>query len=228
MKLMNDERPEIRAVAVAVLASHPGDTAREGLLAALADANVEVRVAAAVQFGMLFGHEHTEILARRAVQGRRDEAMAAVLALEKTPTSNSDEALRGLARTASEPCVRAQAIESLARRRDIRAAAVLVELLNDDAPVESELLGEWRDRNVLRAFAGQQGLGPAPSSAATERRVADVAAAALTRLTGADCDLARTPRERISSLAPCWAAAAATQPALSFQPIQDVPSPHGP
>ncbi len=225
--LLNDERPEIRAVAVAILAAHPNETARRGLFAAFTDSAVDVRIAAAVQFGIIFGHESTETLSRQAAHGPRGAAMAAVVALEKTPTPNSDEALRALARTARDPCVRAQAIESLARRRDSASSALLLDLLADDAPVEAELLGEWRDRNALRAFAGQHGLGPAASSVPTDRRVADVAAAALTRLTGTDCDLSRTPRQRIRSLAPCWAAAA-TQPAHSFQTIQPDPTPPGP
>lgn len=227
IKLLNDQRPEIRLAAVAILAAHPNETARSGLFAAFTDPAVEVRVAAAVQFGIIFGHDSTETLVRQAAHGRRGAAMASVVALEKTPTPSSDEALRTLARAARDPCVRAQAIESLARRRDTAASALLLDLLADDAPVEAELMGEWRDRNALRAFASRQGLGPADAPAPTERRVADIAAAALIRLTGADCDLARTPRERIRSLAPCWAAAA-TQPAHSLQTIQPDPTPQGP
>lgn len=227
IKLLNDERPEIRAIAVLILAAHPNETARGSLFAAFTDSAVDVRVAAAVQFGIIFGHESTETLSRQAAHGPRDAAMSAVVALEKTPTPNADEALRTLARAARDPCVRAQAIESLARRRDTAACALLLDLLTDNAPVDVELLGEWRDRNALRAFADRHGLGAAAPSAPDNRRVADIAAAALTRLTGTDCDLSRTPREHIRSLAPCWAAAA-TQPAHSFQTIQPDPTPPGP
>jgi len=211
--LLCSGREEIRMAAVWIMARLDDPGARAALFDSLGDSDIEFRAFAAIQLGMVADRACADHLAEEARRGEAPRAIAATLALEKSRFASADATLQELAVHGRFPQVRAQAIDSLGRRRSETARGTLVSCLSDETVLDGELLGELRDQHALAALSTRYAANPTPSTGPSNRRIRDIAAEALIRLTGADCGyrtlaagpvLARSDLERLKA---CWTAA---------------------
>lgn len=207
--LLNSDRADIRTSAVWILGQARDTSACDALLRSLQDPDDDFRAFSATQLGIAADRDVASRLERVAAEAPRNTAVAAALALEKTQAGNADESLQQLALAGRFPELRAQAIESLGRRRSPNAKSTLLTCLGDQTRIDGLLLGELRDQTVLAAVAQRIPGIPAsePQSAAT-RTIGDFAARALTRLTGEDCNYRTSPTaDDLDRLRRCWTVA---------------------
>ncbi len=185
LQLLDNPRPDIRVLATLIVGRIGDPAAADGLIRALSDNDLDVRVSAAAQLGLMPGSDR--LVPRLADMTRiapRDSAMAAAVALEKIPPDQAASALRDLARSRSDAVIRAQAVECLGRRRDPNAIPTLVSRLADLALVDTPLLGEYRDDRVLSAVMERGVALPNATTRPTTRIVADFAERSLEQITG--------------------------------------------
>lgn len=211
-RLARHDRSEVRALAVVVLARWPGEDSLDELRHLMADADPDVAESAALSLAFLGGTGPTRRLIDAVGADQPSVAMAAAAALSR---SDSPEALTTLCDLASRhprPRVRAQAVESLAAWTANallgRAQAsgdgealprafghpatrhpidVLVDALDDQATFQGHLSLERQIASAALA-AGDRENNAASDGLPEERTVAQIAADALERLTGLQCD----------------------------------------
>src|SRR5262249_14870613 len=116
--LSADPLPELKITAIMILGRIGGEQAAESLLRLLSDASFEARMTAASQLGMIADERTISRLIPLSRTSFSDTAVAAMVALEKCPRSSAAAALREFAASHADREGRAQAIESLGRRRD--------------------------------------------------------------------------------------------------------------
>ena len=185
LNLLDNPRPDIRVLATLIVGRLADPAAAEALLKALSDPELDVRVSAAAQLGLLPDSARLLPQLLDAVgKEPRPTAMAAVLAIEKISAPTATEAMQMITQSHPDPVIRAQAAESLGRRRDPTSMAVLVGRLDDDAAVDVQLLGEFRDEQAMQAIAVQGRGLPESTPARVHRTVADVAERSLEKITG--------------------------------------------
>ncbi len=204
--LLNSDRTDIRISAAWILGQAHDPSANEALTRSLQDRDEDVRALAATQLGIASDTAVVARLSRIASEEPVQSAVAATLALEKSQAPEADQALQHLAIQGRFPELRAQAVESLGRRRSPDAKSTLLACLSDSAVVEGILLGERRDQRVLAAVIQRvPGIPSADTLPAAGRTIADIAGRALTRLTGENCGY-RTPIQSadIDRLRQCW------------------------
>lgn len=202
IQLLDNPRPDIRVLATLIVARSNDPSAGRALFETLSDNDLDVRLSAAVQLGLMPGsYAIVGDLAKLASEAPLESSLAAIVALEKQPSTASARVLRDLASSHPSPSVRAQAAESLGRRRDPDAIPVLIGRLDDSAPVDAELLGDYRDERVLGEVIRRGTALPLATSRSAQRRVADYAERSLQQLTGkrfkpADNDVSLDARKR--------------------------------
>jgi hypothetical protein len=217
---LRDSDEQVRTAAVWILAQIDDPTARGSLLAALDDPAEDVRVFAAVQLGIAAETATLSQLVERA-RGANESAVLATLALEKCRLPGADQALAELATTGRTARIRAQAVDSLGRRRSPDVTEVLLRCLDDPAPFAGALPGEIRDQRLIAAAAVR--LHGAPTTGPSDqcgRTVSMLAARALVRATGRDCGygtaLSTTELDRLKA---CWS----EKPPIATVPTNDAP-----
>ncbi len=204
--LLDNERADIRISAAWILGQAHDPSANDALIRSLQDPDDDFRAFAATQLGIAADSAVVANLSRIAAEAPMRFAVAATLALEKSQPLEADQSLQHLAMHGRYPELRAQAVESLGRRRSTDAKSTLLACLSDSALVEGVLLGERRDQRVLAAVMVQvPGIPFADPPPTSGRTIADFAARALTRLTGENCGY-RTPIQPsdIGRLRNCW------------------------
>lgn len=221
--LAREPREDLRTAAMLMLGRIPGSRAAEILIGGLSDEAVGVRTAAAVSLGMQTDAAGLADVRRLATGDNPRTAEAAVFALERMADPSVSSDLRRIAADAKRPAaVRAQAIDSLGHRRDPAAVSDLLALLADRTAVPQRLIGDLHDEQFIHRFSAQQPLATAPAHGDDVRpTLRDLAAAALTRITGRDCGYNPTlPDAQIQPVVACWRSAA-TQPAAPLPPPVD-------
>ncbi len=218
-RLADHEDPAVRSLAVVALAAMPEGRGVDRLAALLADPDGEVSSSAAVCLAFMadespVGVRGLDLLIQATGLPDTGPALAAAAALSRVSLPAALEALGQAAAHHPSPWVRAQAVESLATqaatsvRPNVGAATspvvfpqvgsgdiidALVASLLDEGRFAGELAFE---REIARAagFAGS-GLASQPggAAAAAERRVAEIAAAGLSAITGRHIDAAGVP-----------------------------------
>lgn len=184
-RLLDNPRPDIRVLATLIVGRLSGPKAATAMIRSLSDKDLDVRVSAAAQLGLMRdGAQFVGQLTDLARAGPPDSGMAAIVALEKVATAGAALSLRSLAEGHQDPAIRAQAVESLGRRRDPESIPVLVSRLQDTSPVETQLLGEFRDDRVLAEILRRGAALPAAESKPAHRTVADFAERSLEQITG--------------------------------------------
>jgi len=182
--LLDNTRPDIRVLATLIVGRLGGAAGIDALFHALSDPEPDVRVAAASQLGLMPGSDRLVARLADIVRSQpRPIAMAAVLAIEKIPAAGASVQLIAIAHSNPDAAIRAQAVESMGRRRDPTARAALIERLSDDAAVDVQLLGEFRDEQAIRAVA-EHGKGLPATQSAPRQTVAAFAERSLEQLTG--------------------------------------------
>lgn len=208
-KLLHHTRQDLRVAGTLLISRIDTPTARDLLLSQLADGDIEVRTTAAVQIGLRCGERVLPRLQVLVEKGDVQQACAAVVAMERSQHLAALSTLISAARHSNVE-VRAQAIESLGRRRDQQALAVVLESLGDPTPVRSPLLGEFRDSLFTERIGGADGLvvGEAPDEALI---LSDVALKAAQRISGKLCDgFQSVSGEELEKLRQCLSATPTT------------------
>jgi len=217
--LAADDDPAVRSLAVVALAALPEGRGVDRLAALLADPDGEVSSSAAVCLAFMAdespaGGRGLDLLIEAAGRPDTGPAAAAAAALSRVSSPAALNALGRVAARHPSAWVRAQAVESLATQAAVRLRPIvgadaspvdfprvgsgdiidaLVASLLDDGRFTGELAFE---REIARAarFAGSSpASGPAGSGVPTDRRVADVAAAGLSVITGRYIEPADAP-----------------------------------
>jgi len=207
--LLDSDRADIRISAAWILGQARESSANDALIRSLQDPDDDFRAFAATQLGIAADTAVVAKLWSIASEEPVQSAVAAALALEKSQAPEADQSLQLLAMNGRFPELRAQAVESLGRRRSPNSKPTLLACLSDSAQVEGVLLGERRDQRVLAAVMLQvPGIPSADHLTPSARTIADIAARALTRLTGENCGY-RTPIHLtdIDRLRRCWSSA---------------------
>jgi len=185
-RLMEQEDPRTRILAAGILAHTACMPARNSLVKALHDPDVEVREAAAL--ALAFGHE-TQVVPALAAVSREADAQAAAAACVALGMIASNIALPALLEAAEqhpEAAVRAQAVEMLGMRRAPEAEKVLKERLTDQGRFSVMLYGERRLSGAIAFADSQQGTQTPALSRPADRTVASVADDALKQLVPVD------------------------------------------
>ena len=203
-RLARHEDPDVRLLAIFALNALPEGERISELRRLLHDSDLDVREAAALALVFVGSAESTAILCETAVAKAADSATAAVAALGRSNDPRAKQTLCSVLRDHPRADVRAQAAESLGGWLDMirddsdhseirdealgcEGIAALVDALSDEAIFSGPLLLERQIADAAQAMNRPDVSGgfscdvPPPDE---PRSVAQIAAAAMSRLTG--------------------------------------------
>lgn len=223
--------PDVRSLAIFALRNLAEDRGIPGLAHLLADADQDVREAAALGLAFKNSPAATEALRTGSTNANPRIATAALTGLARLETAEAISYLCAAPAKQLDPFVRAQAAESLGeyllsargngieekpKESDIRPAIVaLMTALSDNAMFTGELSLE-RQIRVASSFASAR---PEPSAKAKQRKVSDIAAHWLSKITDHEIPPTTTqPATPIAELADQYYEWYSHSPQESFPP----------
>lgn len=185
--LLADNNPATRRYALVIMQSTRAAWVRPRLLAALGDADSQIRALAALGLAVL--RDERVVPELQTLYRTGDDALgaAACLALERMASPAAVEALLELVPEPADACRRTALTAALTALGTPQCAAALLELLPDNRTC---LEAAPQDAAMLRALAQIHPHPELPSPRAASTSVAQHAATGLARITGIACDAA--------------------------------------
>lgn len=189
--LLNRPAAEHRMYGLAILHRCRGERARALLVRAMSDPDQDVRESAAL--GLAVHHDQAALPTLLAMLQSKQEptAVAAAVALERIGGDRATAALIESIQAAAQNdmvVLRAQAIDSLGILGTRQAVPALIDCLTDERPLTTRPAADRRLDQAIQVLGGdlrKHGLDPdAVRDTAPPQTIADLAARALSRITG--------------------------------------------